>query len=56
MKDNPEIAKLMNSRFLLIRLLIEECQSSVEKQATPLHTIYTLRLFFLDYTSTKNFA
>lgn len=55
MKDDPEIAKLMISCFLLIRLWIEKRQSSAEKQAVLLHIIYTLQRFFLDYPSTKNF-
>lgn len=54
MKGNPEIAKLMISCFLLIRLRIEKHQSSAVGQEALLHTIYTLQLFFLDHPRTKN--
>lgn len=54
MKSDSEIAKLMISCFLLIRLFIEKCQSSAEKQEALSHTIYTLQLFYLDNPSTEN--
>lgn len=54
MKGDCEIAKLMISCFLLIRLWIEKHQSSAEKQVALLHTIYTLQLFFIGYPGTKN--
>lgn len=55
MKSDSEIAKLMISCFLLIRLFIEKCQSSAEKQEALSHTIYTLQLFYLDNPSTEKF-